>query len=199
MKTATTALCVAMFFICAGSLQAHHSISMFEIATPIWVKGVVVSYEPVNPHAMILIEETTNDGNVRRWRVEGPAMRRLGLMDVGPDFIQSGDVLEVCGFPPKAEFSSERNSLDTVGYPPQTFHGHVLFMPDGQMRTWGPYGKIENCIRPEDQTEKWLDFLNSDAMARAAWCRSRGFVWAASLPPKDFVDEVNSLMADPCE
>lgn len=71
-------------------------------------------------------------------------------------------------------------------------------MPDGQMRHWGRYGKIENCIRPEDSTQKWLDFVNTDPMAREAWCNSRGFVWADSLPPKAFVDQVDSQMATPC-
>jgi hypothetical protein len=66
------------------------------------------------------------------------------------------------------------------------------------MRHWGRYGKIENCIRPEDSTQKWLDFVNTDPMAREAWCNSRGFVWADSLPPKAFVDQVDSQMATPC-
>lgn len=185
--------------VVAGTAPAHHSISMFEIATPIWVKGVVVRYEPINPHAIIVLEETRSDGMVRRWSVEGPTLRRLGLMNVGPDFIQIGDVIEICGFPPKVEFSSQRPSLDTVGYPPQAFHGHVLRLPGGQMRHWGPYGKIENCIRPEDQARTWADFLNTDPMALTAWCASRTFVWADSLPPQEFVDQVNRMMANPCE
>lgn len=183
----------------AGMAVAHHSISMFEIAAPVWVKGTVVRYEQMNPHVRIVLDETTNERIDRRWLIEGPTLRRLGLMNVGPDFIEAGDVIEICGFPPKAEFSSQRPSPDTVGYPPRALHGHVLRLPDGQMRHWGPYGKIENCIRPEDQSETWVNFLNTDPMARTAWCMSPNFVWAASLPPQKFVDEVNSLMTNPCE
>jgi hypothetical protein len=181
------------------AIEAHHSISMFEIAQPIWVQGTVLRYEPVNPHAVIALEETTDEGIVRQWVIEGPTLRRLGRMNVGPDFIQVGDVLEVCGFPPKAEFSSERPSQDTVGYPVRALHGQVLLLPDGQMRHWGPYGKIENCIRPGDRAQKWVDFLITDPMAREAWCASRGFVWADSLPPKAFVAEVNTLIDNPCD
>jgi hypothetical protein len=38
---------------CASPLRAHHSISMFEVSAPIWVKGTVVRYEPKDPHVMI--------------------------------------------------------------------------------------------------------------------------------------------------
>jgi len=44
-----------------------------------------------------------------------------------------------------------------------------------------------------------VDFLDSDPMALEAWCGSRGLGWAKSLPPQSFVDEVNSLIANPCE
>lgn len=192
-----TATLVALGVV--GPVSAHHSISMFEISAPIWVRGTVVRFEAINPHAIIELEEATNDGSARRWLIEGPDLRRLGRMGAGPGVLQTGDMIEVCGFPPKAEFSSPRPSSGTAGYPPQSLHGHVLIMPGGQMRTWGSYGKLENCIRAGDQVQTWLNFVNTDPMARAAWCISRTFVWAASLPPTEFVDEVNSLMIDPCE
>lgn len=200
MKSRFVTWTAAMMALAAsGTVPAHHSISMFEIASPIWVKGEVVSYEAINPHAVIVLEETTTNGSERRWLIEGPAPGRLERMGVGRDFIQAGDVIEVCGFPPKAEFSTQRRPADAPGYPPQAIHGHVLRLPDGHMRHWGPYGKIENCIRPEDQAQTWIEFLNTDPMAREAWCRSPSFVWADSLPPRALIDEINGLMADPCE
>lgn len=48
--------------IVAGTVAAHHSISMFEISTPVWVKGTVVSVEAINPHAIIVLEGSTSDG-----------------------------------------------------------------------------------------------------------------------------------------
>jgi hypothetical protein len=194
---ARAAAIAAIFWV--GSVPAHHSISVFDISTPIWVTGTVVSYEAINPHAIIALEERINDGTVVRWLIEGPALQRLARMDVEPDFIQAGDVIEVCGFAPKLQFSSQRPSPDTVGYPSQTIHGHVLLMPDRRMRLWGPYGKLENCIRPDDRVQTWVQFLNMDPMAQPAWCRSRSFVRVASLAPEAFVNEVGSLMADPCE
>jgi hypothetical protein len=172
---------------------------MFDISAPVWVKGTVVRHDAVNPHTIIVLDETTADGQVRRWSVEGPSLQKLTRMGVGPDFIETGDVLEICGFPPKPQFSSQRPSPDSPGYPAQVFHGHVLVLPDGQMSIWGSYGKLENCIRPEDQARTWIDFLNADAMARDAWCRSRLFVNVASLPPTEFVDEISRRLNDPCD
>ena len=119
---------------CASPLRAHHSISMFEISAPIWVKGTVVRYE-------------------------------------------AGDVIEVCGFALKEEYS--RPSADTDDARPRFVHGHVLVMPDGHMQSWGPYGKLDNCIRPDDQAQSWLDFLSADPLARGLWCGIQTYVGAS--------------------
>ena len=63
--------------VCAWSLSAHHSISVFELSESVWVKGTVVRYEPVSPHAMFDLEERKSDGQVQRWTIEGPIPRRL--------------------------------------------------------------------------------------------------------------------------
>ena len=66
------------WLVCACPLRAHHSISMIDVSTPVWVKGTVALYEPVNPHVMIALDERTDDGQVRRWTVEGPSLTRRG-------------------------------------------------------------------------------------------------------------------------
>jgi hypothetical protein len=154
---------------------------------------------------MIELEERREDGQVQRWTIEGPFPGRLNRilslnrMGVDEDFLKVGDVIEVCGFALKEDVSSQRSSPDTDGLPPPFVHGHVLVMPDGQMQSWGPYGKIDNCVRPNDLTQSWLDFLNTDPLARDLWCGSRAFVRVASITPKAFVDEINSLMTNPCD
>jgi hypothetical protein len=178
---------------------------MFDVSTSVWVKGTVVAYEPISPHTMIALEESREDGQVQQWTIEGPIPGRLKrilrLNGLGPDvdLLKVGDVIEVCGFVPKRSIAS-RNSAPTADGSSQPFiHGHVLVMPDGRMQSWGPYGKLDNCVRPDEQTQPWLDFLNSDPLARDFWCNSRGFVRVASTAPTGFVDEINGLMANPCE
>jgi hypothetical protein len=172
--------------------------SMFDLQKSIWLKGTVISYEPVNPHARLALEQKTEDGQVQRWLVEGPNLNRLHRMGVDKDFLKAGDVIEVCGFPFKQEFN--RPSPPDGGRSPRpAMHAHMLVMPDGHMRLFGPYGKLDNCIRPHDTTRSWVDFLNTDPLARQAWCASQTFVTVPSTAPKAFVDDVNRLMADHCD
>jgi hypothetical protein len=188
-RTVTWAV-AASALACVSAVRAHHSMSMFDVARPIWVTGTVVRYEPINPHAMLSLEAKRGDGEVQRWVVEGPSLGRLKRMGVGTDFLKVGDAVEVCGFPFKEQFSG--------GVPQPSMHAHVLVMPDGKMRLFGPYGSLVNCVRPNDSTQPWVEFLDRDPLARKAWCDSRDFVRIALIPPKSFVDEISKLMPKPC-
>jgi hypothetical protein len=199
-KTLTTWTVAAAVLTCGSSLRAHHSVSMFDLAAPIWVKGTVARYEPTNPHVMFTLEEKVSDTQVQSWRVEGPSLVRLGRLGAGENFLKAGDVVEACGFPPKQEFVGP-SSPAVRRYPvnQKTVHGHVLVMPDGRMRSWGSYGKLDNCIRPGDQAQMWVEFLTREPLARDAWCNStRGFVKIASLAPKALVDEIDGKLTDRC-
>lgn len=176
----------------AGQLRAHHSLRMIEISTPIWVKGTVVSYEPVDPHTMIELDTGGEDG---RWTVEGPILSRLaryGLL--GKEFLKPGDLIEICGFAPKQEVRDSFASRRLERF----IHGHLLVLSNGQMQLWGPYGKLDNCVRPGDGSRSWLDFL-SNPMARQIWC---GQIQAAMplspLSSRTLVDEINQQIATPC-
>jgi hypothetical protein len=178
--------------VCAGPLSAHHSISMIDISTPIWVKGVVIQYEVKNPHTMIELDETKDHGQIRRWTVEGPIIARLTRYGLDKDFLKAGDVIEVCGFAPKT-------NAEKSWPPPRFVHGHLLVLADGRMQLWGPYGKLDNCVRPNDRKQSWLDFL-ANPMARQLWCGPL----QASMPlspvsSRALVDEINGQMADPCD
>jgi hypothetical protein len=116
----------------------------------------------------LTLEQKAENGQVQRWLVEGPNLNRLQRMGVDKDFLKAGDVIEVCGFPFRQEFS--RPSSSDAGAPPRpAMHAHMVVMPDGHMRLFGPYGKLENCIRPHDTTQSWVDFLNADPLGRHAW------------------------------
>lgn len=185
---------------CVRSLQAHHSMSMIDVSTSHWVKGTVVRYEPVSPHAIIELEERTPDGQAQRWTIEGPFPGRLNRildlngMSAGAEFLRPGDLIEVCGFYPKGTGATASSGAVSRRY----VHGQVLVMPDGRLQSWGPYGKVDNCIRPEDRPERWLDFLNADPLAREFWCNVPRIAGVGSTAPSGFVDEVNGLLTEPC-
>jgi hypothetical protein len=178
-----------------GSLRAHHSISAIDTSTPVWVKGTVVRYEIVNPHTMLEVEETTADGQVKRWTVEGPALWRFEKMYVDKAFLGEGDVVEICGFTPKRLLAP----ANTNGPRPPFIHGHLLVKANGQRSPWGSYGKMENCVRPGDERQSWLQFLNANQFARALWCNPYRNTVPTIAESSALVDEINRLMTTPCE
>jgi hypothetical protein len=154
MKTRMAAWAGALAVLMgAGSLRAHHSSSMFDIETPIWVKGSVVRWERKNPHVMVTIEERGDDGRKHRRLIEGPSLTKLERLGVAPDFLKAGDVVEFCGFALKESVAALRLYTEPPDVTRQFVHGHLLVMPDGRRRLWGSYGRTEKCLRPGETAE----------------------------------------------
>lgn len=171
----------------AGVSAAHHSISVVEIGEPVWVTGKVVEYVVRHPHVTFYMEVKGNGGKPVRMEVEGPNLMRLKRIGADEHFMKAGDVLQVCGFRLKDPWKK-----------PDFIHGEVLVMPDGQMRHWGPYGKLENCIRTGDSHAQWVKFLQQDPTALPSWCESHKYVRVPSVAPPGFVAAVDELMGKPC-
>jgi hypothetical protein len=197
MKRLTSSLAaIAVLMFATSAVQAHHSARMFE-AIPTWVKGTVVRYDAVNPHSIIVLEQSTEGGRTQQWTVEGPSLPRLGRMNAGADFIKAGDIIEICAF--RLDEGMFQTAFPDRGAAPRWFaHGQVLVMTDGRMQSWGPYGKLVNCVRPDDETRIWADFLNADALGHTAWCNGQAFVRLPTIAPAAFVDEVNGLLTVRC-
>jgi len=181
----------------AGPVRAHHSISMFDIGKPVWIEGKVVHFDLINPHVMFALEQTTDDGRTRQWTVEGSGLNTFTRRGLGADYLQPGDVVRVCGFDFKEEVLTRARPPDG-GQTRSFLHGHVLVMSDGQMRLFGGYGKLQNCIRPADRIDSWLDFLNTDERAHQGWCNSRVAANFPLIASQAFVDEVDRRMTTAC-
>ncbi len=125
-----------------GVLAAHHSLVQFDTTTPVHVKGTVVRWDMINPHARIHVDQAGADGQTQRWVVEGPAPNALTRLRIGQDFLKPGDVIEVCGFPLKDLYESQRASAPNPP-PGKAFSGHLLVMPDGKRQYWSDYGVLE--------------------------------------------------------
>ena len=136
--------------ICAGTLQAHHSSGMFDLSRSLWVKGAVVRYQHMNPHALITLEERKADGKIQQWIVEGPRLGRIELLGVDEHFIKLGEVIDVCGFFYKDEAIGRRLSPDPDSAAIHYIHGQVLVKSDGQKWLWGPYGQLDRCVNPDE-------------------------------------------------
>ena len=140
-----------------GALAAHHSLANFDTEKPIQVKGTVVSFERMNPHSIIFLDQRSEDGQVQRWAVDGPGAFQLDRMGVAKNILKTGDVIEVCGFTlrggvpsqrvlPKPTGSSIESSTPSISG--RVMNGHVLVMPDGKKRFWSNYGLIDKCLAP---------------------------------------------------
>lgn len=124
---------------CGAPLQAHHSSALFDLSMHTWLKGRVTSYEAINPHARITLEVADDKGDVRQWTIEGPRLGRIERLGIDGDFVSVGDVIEVCGF-----FAKGGNARSS------RVHGHVVVLANGEMWQWGPYGRLELCVHPDD-------------------------------------------------
>ena len=188
-----------MALACAGPARAHHSSSLFDLTAPLWVRGTVVRYQPINPHVLVTLEVGQANGQRQQWIVEGPNLARLERMHLEANFLKAGDVIELCGFPYRKEILDRRATQPDGSALPPSFHGHLIVLAGGRMQAWGPYGTLENCIRPNDSPQSWVTFLDVDPMAREYWCRSLSFVTAPSQVSRDFVDTVTHRMARACD
>lgn len=77
----------------------HHSSSIYDTANKVSVSGIVTRVAWANPHVYIHLEQTTADGEVIAWAVEGyppAAMRRIGWSDAT---LRAGDNITVTGSP----------------------------------------------------------------------------------------------------
>jgi hypothetical protein len=158
MKHVTAALIVALLMLATpGALTAHHSLVQFDTTTPLWIKGKVVRFDRVNPHSRIFLEQTKADGQTERWAIEGPNLLQLTRMGIAEDFLKVGDVIEACGFVPKAQgvFQSAPPNPDspTPALAARPISGHLLVLPGDKRWFWSDYGVLEKCLRPGETKE----------------------------------------------
>jgi hypothetical protein len=161
MKQVTAAWIVAVAVLAwPGALTAHHSLVQFDTTTPLWVKGTVVRFDLVNPHARFFLDQTREDGRTQRWVVDGPASNNLGRMGIGPDFLNAGDVIEVCGFVLKDEVANPLSG--------RALSGHLLVMPNGKRRFWSDYGVLSRSVSTRVRTERRSGVRLSEDRLRSA-------------------------------
>jgi len=185
--------------------QAHHSISMIEISDPHWLSGTVVRFKAVDPHVMIELAERQSDGSTRRWILEGPRMARYERVleqaghSADQPIIHVGDTISLCGFPLTKQYDPAKMYDDWKPVNGRFLHAEVLTLPGGRMTAWGPYGKMDNCLRPKDTPQSWIEFLNRDALARQLWCTGKSYTTrVAAGAPKALIRQVDGALAQPC-
>ena len=78
-------------------LSAHHSwpVNLSRLVT---VKGTVMEFAWENPHPMITLEVRTDDGQMEKWLVGGPALNRMEANGWTKTTVRPGDVITGIGY-----------------------------------------------------------------------------------------------------
>ena len=90
--------------ISGGSLWAHHSFTNFwQTEEYVEVTGTVKALRLVNPHPLLLLEVTGEDGTTAEWTIIGRA-NVAALINEGwtPDVLPPGTRVTILGNPPRA-------------------------------------------------------------------------------------------------
>ena len=196
---AAAAAAVTALLVVVSPARAHHSSSMFDLTSPIWLEGTVVEFDAVNPHSILTIEQRLEDGEVRRWAVEGPALFQFARRNIAPDTFEAGNVVRFCAFEFKPEWQNISAARNEGTDPPRFVHGHLAVMPDSSRRLWGSYGNLGLCVLSSSEPrEVWLDVFESDATLRNAWCQQSPFAANVGESTREIYAEINDTRPELC-
>src|SRR5438105_11826230 len=76
---------------------AHHSTSMYDMANPVTITGVVKRFEWTNPHAFVYLEVKDEKGNVVEWEVEMMSLNHLRGYGWTRNTVKPGEVISCTG------------------------------------------------------------------------------------------------------
>ena len=72
-------------------LFAHHGRSNYDMTSTATVKGVVTEFQWVNPHALILVDATGDNGKIEKWIAETNSPNTLSRQGWSRSTVKVGD------------------------------------------------------------------------------------------------------------
>lgn len=100
MRTLSTPILCLLLILTVGSSSsfAHHSFaSTFDASRKVVIEGVVTEFSFRNPHILVYLDVTGDDGQVTRWVSEGAAANLYRRANWTDQTIKPGDVIQVTG------------------------------------------------------------------------------------------------------
>jgi hypothetical protein len=94
---------------------AHHSTSMYDMANPVTVTGVVKRFEWTNPHAFVYLEVKDEKGNAVEWEVEMMSLNHLRGYGWTRSTVKPGEVISCTGGAAKSGAPSMISSYMKLG------------------------------------------------------------------------------------
>jgi hypothetical protein len=81
----------------SGPLPAHHGRSNYDVTGTATVKGTVTEFEWVNPHALIHLDVTGENGAVEKWIAETNSPNTLSRQGWSKNTVKVGDEITLFG------------------------------------------------------------------------------------------------------
>jgi hypothetical protein len=108
LKTVHLIVLLLVLFHLEGTMYAHHGTAAYDTEKLLTLKGVVTSFEFVNPHAEIRVAVTDENGRTVNWLVETNNPNRLARRGWNRNVLKTGDVITIVGNPVKSGAPSLR-------------------------------------------------------------------------------------------
>jgi len=93
---------ILFLFFCQSAISAHHGTAAYNMDKSLTLKGVVTSYEFINPHAEIRVAVTDENGGTVNWLAETNNPNRLARRGWNRNVLKPGDVITIVGNPVKS-------------------------------------------------------------------------------------------------
>ena len=81
----------------SGPVLAHHGRSNYDVTSSATVKGTVTEFEWVNPHALIHLDVTGENGAVEKWIAETNSPNTLSRQGWSKTTVKVGDEITLVG------------------------------------------------------------------------------------------------------
>jgi hypothetical protein len=91
-----------LLFLCPALIFAHHGTAAYDMEKSLTLKGVVTSYEFINPHAEIRVAVIDENGRTVNWLAETNNPNRLARRGWNRNTLKSGDAITIVGNPVKS-------------------------------------------------------------------------------------------------
>ncbi len=88
---------ITFVFSSLSPLQAHHGMNEYDIDAPVKLVGKVVGTELIDPHSLLYVNVTNEDGTVTPWVVEGGAAHGIIRAGLTRESLALGPVVTVHG------------------------------------------------------------------------------------------------------
>jgi hypothetical protein len=142
------ALLIGFTVLTAGSLTAHHAFSsVFDANKVVTMRGVIVSFDLVNPHSLMYVNVKGPNGRAEHWVLEGSGINPLANRGVEKQAFKAGETVEICGY------QTRDGSPAVIAHPPLTLSGRLmaaelLTRANGEKVIWASYGP-KKCLDPQ--------------------------------------------------